>query len=150
MPKNVRSAPAGIALLLAASVNAAAADVVVFKTKTCGCCAKSVEHLRTSKFKVTVNEVTSTAEYRKQYGVPAKLQSCHTAVVDGYTIEGHVPAADMQRMLKEKPKAKGIAVPGMPAGSPGMESDRREAYTVFQFDDKGALSSFQQHPGDNR
>lgn len=137
-------------LWLAATVHASAADITVYKTKTCGCCGKWVEHLRTNGFKVTVNEVPTMAEYQQRYGVPAKLRSCHTAVVDGYTIEGHVPAADIQRLLKEKPKAKGIAVPGMPAGSPGMETDHRDAYTVVQFDEAGQLSTFQTYPGDKR
>ena len=90
------------------------------------------------------------SEYQQRYGVPAKLRSCHTAIVEGYTVEGHVPAADIQRLIKEKPKAKGIAVPGMPAGSPGMESDRRDAYSVLQFDEAGQVSTFQKYPGDNR
>src|SRR5262245_9592982 len=86
---------------------AAPYQVNVYKTPTCGCCGKWVEHLKANGFAATVKDVQSTAEYRRQYGVPEQLQSCHTAVVDGYTIEGHVPAADIQRLLKEKPKAKG-------------------------------------------
>ncbi len=140
----------GIALLLATSLTAAPAEITVFKTKTCGCCGKWIEHLRANGFKLTVNEVPSTAEYRQRYGVPEKLKSCHTAVVNGYTIEGHVPAADIHRLLKEKTKAKGLAVPGMPAGSPGMEGARSDAYTVVLFDEAGELSSFQKYPGDTR
>jgi len=150
MQRKSWSSQIGFALLLATSLNAAAADITVFKTKTCGCCAKWNEHLRSNGFKLTVNEVPSTAEYRQRYGVPEKLQSCHTAVVEGYTIEGHVPAADILRLLKEKPKAKGLAVPGMPAGSPGMEGARRDAYTVVRFDEGGQLSSYQKYPGDIR
>ena len=150
MQRKSWSSQIGVALLLATSLNAAAADITVFKTKTCGCCAKWNEHLRSNGFKLTVNEVPSTAEYRQRYGVPEKLQSCHTAVVEGYTIEGHVPAADILRLLKEKPKAKGLAVPGMPAGSPGMEGARRDAYTVVRFDEGGQLSSYQKYPGDIR
>jgi len=150
MQRKSWSSQIGFALLLATSLNAAAADITVFKTKTCGCCAKWNDHLRSNGFKLTVNEVPSTAEYRQRYGVPEKLQSCHTAVVEGYTIEGHVPAADILRLLKEKPKAKGLAVPGMPAGSPGMEGARRDAYTVVRFDEGGQLSSYQKYPGDTR
>jgi hypothetical protein len=82
--------------------------------------------------------------------VPEKLQSCHTAVVNGYSIEGHVPAADIQRLLKEKPKAKGLAVPGMPAGSPGMEGSRHDAYSVVSFDGAGILSVYQKYPAVGR
>ncbi|MBN9657125.1 MAG: DUF411 domain-containing protein [Acidobacteria bacterium] len=138
----------GIAFLLSisAGMSAAPPTMTVFKTKTCGCCGKWVEHMRASGFKVIVNEVASTGEYRQKYGVPEKLQSCHTAVVDGYTIEGHVPATEIQRLLKEKPKAKGLAVPGMPAGSPGMEGSRQDAYSVVRFDEGGMLSVYQKYP----
>ncbi|MEP6535625.1 MAG: DUF411 domain-containing protein [Bryobacteraceae bacterium] len=135
-----------LALLLSAGLQAAEPEITVFKTKTCGCCGKWVEHVRASGFKVTVKEVASTAEYQKQYGVPERLQSCHTAIVGGYTIEGHVPAADIQRLLKERPKAKGLAVPGMPAGSPGMEGARSDAYSVVQFDAAGAASVYRTYP----
>ena len=139
-----------IALLLATSVNAAPSGMTVFKTKTCGCCGKWIDHLRSNGFTVTVKEVPSTAEYRQRYGVPEKLQSCHTAIVDGYTIEGHVPAVEIQRLLKERPKAKGLAVPGMPAGSPGMEGARRDAYAVVLFGEGGELFSYQKYPGESR
>ncbi|MEO8127991.1 MAG: DUF411 domain-containing protein [Bryobacteraceae bacterium] len=135
-----------LALLLSAGLQAAEPEITVFKTKTCGCCGKWVEHVRASGFKVTVKEVASTAEYQKQYGVPERLQSCHTAIVGGYTIEGHVPAADIQRLLKERPKAKGLAVPGMPAGSPGMEGARSDAYSVVKFDAAGAASVYRKYP----
>lgn len=92
--------------------------VTVYKTKTCGCCKKWVKHMEDAGFKVTVNEVDSTADAQHANGVPDALRSCHTAVVNGYTLEGHVPASDVQRLLATKPKAKGLAVPGMPAGSP--------------------------------
>lgn len=138
----------GIALLLsvAAGMSAAPPTLTVYKTKTCGCCGKWVEHMRANGFKVIVNDVESTGEYRRKYGVPEKLQSCHTAVVNGYSIEGHVPAAEIQRLLKEHPKAKGLAVPGMPAGSPGMEGNRQEAYSVVRFDEGGMLSVYQKYP----
>ena len=144
----MKSAKFGVAFLLSitAAISATPPTLTVFKTKTCGCCGKWVEHLRASGFKVIVNEVASTGEYREKYGVPEKLQSCHTAVVEGYTIEGHVPAADIQRLLKEKPKAKGLAVAGMPAGSPGMEGPREDAYSVVKFDEDGMLSVYQKYP----
>ena len=130
-----------ISLLWCAS--AFAADVVVFKTPTCGCCGKWVEHMRASGFNVEVKEVPSTAEYRAKYGVPEKYRSCHTAIVDGYALEGHVPAADVQRLIKSHSKAKGLVVPGMPIGSPGMEQGpRRQAYSVLLFDANGDVSEF--------
>src|SRR5438094_6239621 len=92
-----------IALTVSAPLSAAAPKVNVFKTRTCGCCAKWVEHLKANGFDVNVQEVPSTAEYRQKYGVPDKLQSCHTAMVAGYAIEGHVPAADIHRLLKAGP-----------------------------------------------
>ena len=79
---------------------------------------------------------------RHKYGVPDSLASCHTAIVDGYTIEGHVPAADIQRLLKERPKAKGLAVPGMPVGSPGMEGARSQPYSVMMFDANGKAVAY--------
>src|SRR5688572_22528129 len=108
---------------------AAPPSMVVYKTPTCGCCSKWVDHVKAAGFNVTVHDVQSTAEYRRKYGVPDQLQSCHTGVVNGYAIEGHVPVADIQTLLKKRPKAKGLAVPGMPIGSPGMEQGpRRQAY----------------------
>src|SRR5437868_12821321 len=125
------------ALLVSFQLGAAAPQVSVFKTATCGCCSKWVEHLKANGFAVAVTDVPSTAEYRKKYGVPDALQSCHTAIVNGYSIEGHVPAADIQRLLKSGAKAKGLAVPGMPAGSPGMEGPRRDPFNVMLFDGQG-------------
>jgi hypothetical protein len=138
-----------ISLVLCLQLHGAAPQPVsVYKTPTCGCCGKWVEHLKANGFAPTVKDVQSTAEYRKQYGVPKQLQSCHTAVVGGYTIEGHVPATDIQRLLKHKPKAKGLAVPGMPLGSPGMEGARRDPYSVLLFDSDGRISVYKKYPGD--
>src|SRR5438270_5066107 len=114
-------------LLASTPLSAAGQKIDVFKTATCGCCGKWVEHLKTNGFDVTVQDVPSTAEYRQKYGVPERLASCHTAVVNGYAIEGHVPASDIKRLLKDAPKAQGLAAPGMPAGSPGMEGARSDA-----------------------
>jgi len=133
-------------LLALLPLNAADPKIDVFKTATCGCCAKWVEHLKANGFEVKVHEVPSTAEYRQKYGVPDKLQSCHTAVVNGYAIEGHVPAREIHRLLKTAPHAKGLAVPGMPAGSPGMEGARSDAYAVVLFDERGGTSVYQKYP----
>jgi len=124
----------------------AATSIEVFKTQTCGCCAKWVEHLKANGFTPNVKDVASTAEYQRKFGVPDGLRSCHTAVVGGYTIEGHVPAADILRLLKERSKAKGLAVPGMPIGSPGMEQgSRRDPYSVIMFDSNGKSVEFQKY-----
>ena len=122
--------------------------VSVVKTPTCGCCSKWVDHLKANGFTTTVKDVRSTAEFRREAGVPDNLQSCHTAIVEGYAIEGHVPAADIRRLLKTRPKAKGLAVPGMPLGSPGMEANRRDAYSVLLFQTDGRVSVFTKYPGD--
>jgi len=105
-----------------------------------------VEHLRANGFAVKVQEVNDTAGYERQYRVPRTMESCHTAVVNGYTIEGHVPAADIKRLLNERPKAVGLAVPGMPVGSPGMEAAHSEAFSVFVFDEGGHTSVYAQYP----
>lgn len=127
-------------------LKAAGVQVQVYKTPTCSCCGKWVQHLRDNGFQVSVQEVADTTPYRRKYGVPETLMSCHTGVVEGYGIEGHVPASDIQRLLRERPKAKGLAVPGMPVGSPGMESARSEAYSVMLFDSEGRSSVYQRYP----
>ena len=126
--------------------SAAGPTINVFKTATCGCCGKWVEHLRANGFDVKVETVQATAEYRHKYGVPDRLQSCHTAVVAGYAIEGHVPAREILRLLESGAKAKGLAVPGMPLGSPGMEGSRSDAYDVVLFDADGRTSVYQSYP----
>jgi len=138
-----------LALGLLAFTNLYGADpeITIYKTRTCGCCSKWVDHLKANAFTPIVKEVPSTAEYRKQYGVPDQLASCHTARVGDYTIEGHVPAGDIQRLLKSRPKAQGLAVPAMPMGSPGMEGPRRDTYSVLLFDADGKTSEFQKYPG---
>jgi hypothetical protein len=95
--------------------------VTVWKTPTCGCCKDWVIHLRKEGFNIVTNDVPDTAPIRQKLGLPAKYGSCHTAQVGGYVLEGHVPAREVKRLLREKPVAIGLAVPGMPVGSPGME-----------------------------
>ena len=141
--KTLCAIPAATAVRLMA----AAPKIRVFKTPTCGCCANWVQHLKGNGFDVAVKEVPDTGEYRRQYGVPEKLMSCHTGVVEGYALEGHVPAAEIQRLLKERPKAKGLAVPGMPMGSPGMEGSMSQAYSVILFDSEGHTSVYKSYPG---
>lgn len=119
--------------------------VQVWKDPQCGCCQEWVEHLRAHGFAVEVHDVGNTAA-RKRLGMPEKLGSCHTATVGAYVIEGHVPAADIQRLLKQRPAALGLAVPGMPIGSPGMDGPvyqgRRDAYQVLLVQRDGSTSVF--------
>src|SRR5262245_24255273 len=138
-----------LATLLSAALPLSAAGIKmqVFKTPTCGCCAKWVEHLKANGFDVTVENVPNTAPYRAKYGVPERLTSCHTGVVNGYAVEGHVPAREILRLVKSEAKAKGLAVPGMPMGSPGMEvGDKVDAYSVLLFGAYGNTSVYQNYP----
>ena len=122
-----------------------AEDIAVYKTPWCGCCDTWVDHLRENGFSVSVTDMDDLTPIKRQQGVPAALQSCHTAVVDRYAIEGHVPASDIERLLVERPDADGLAVPGMPIGSPGMEQgDRRDPYAVILFS-KDGQSVFSRH-----
>lgn len=121
-------------------------SVDVFKSATCGCCAKWVDHMRAAGFTMHVSDLPE-AELRKikaRYGVPASAHSCHTARVGSFTIEGHVPAAEVKRLLKEKLEVVGLAVPGMPLGSPGMEVSgvRAQPYEVLTFDKQGTTKVY--------
>jgi Cu/Ag efflux protein CusF len=132
---------------------AQATTVQVWKDPNCGCCQQWVEHLQASGFKVEVRDVGNTAA-RKRLGMPDNLGSCHTASVGGYVIEGHVPASDIHRLLKERPAALGLSVPGMPIGSPGMDGPeykgRKDAYDVLLVQKNGTVKSFQRYPGQSR
>lgn len=113
-------------------VLAATPVIDVYKSATCGCCEAWVKHLRDGGFTVRAHDVPEPGAYRAKFGVPDALGSCHTGIVDGYALEGHVPVTDIKRLLAEKPKARGLAVPGMPLGSPGMEvPGRSDAYDVL-------------------
>ena len=107
-------------------------QIAVWKTPSCGCCHEWVAHLRKSGFEVVTHDVEDTAPIRQKFGLNARFGSCHTARLGSYVVEGHVPAQEMRRLLREQPKALGLAVPGMPMGSPGMEmGDTRDAYDVL-------------------
>ena len=134
------------AALVAARATAATMVVDVYKSPTCGCCGKWVEHLRTNGFAVTVNEIDNVDAFRTRAGVPAALASCHTARVDGYVVEGHVPAADIRKLLAERPKALGLAVPGMPMGAPGMDAPHASGYEVLLFQADGATRVYHAYP----
>ena len=123
---------------------AAEGVVTVYKTPTCGCCAKWVDHLKEHGFTVEVVDQPDVSPVKREHSVPQAFASCHTALVDGYAIEGHVPADVIARLLRERPKVAGIAVPGMPIGSPGMEVPGRapDRYDVLTFDKQGKTAVY--------
>lgn len=140
-----------VAVAAASITPAFAADklplVQVYKSPTCGCCGAWVEHMRAAGFTVNVTEVDDTTATRKRYGFPDRFGSCHTAIVGGYVVEGHVPAAEVKRLLAVKPAALGISVPGMPVGSPGMEvGHRQDPYDVYLIDKSGREIVFAHYP----
>tara|TARA_R110000772_G_scaffold73216_1_gene159466 strand:+ start:99760 stop:100218 length:459 start_codon:yes stop_codon:yes gene_type:complete len=146
--KVMRAASAALAvLMLLLPAMAAAAEVTVYKSPYCGCCGAWVDHMKASGHTVKTIEMEDLTGIKKMTGVGDHLQSCHTAVVDDYVIEGHVPAADVARLLTEKPKARGLAVPGMPVGSPGMEGPNPEAYDVLLFQSDGSTAIYARHQG---
>jgi hypothetical protein len=116
--------------------------IEIWKTPTCGCCKLWVDHMRAAGFRPTVHDLDDVSPIKRKHGVPSSLESCHTAVVGGYIIEGHVPADVVQQALKAKPKIAGLAVPGMPMGSPGMEGSRKDPYNVVAFEQNGRTSVF--------
>lgn len=128
-----------------AAVAAAGPQLTMTRTPTCGCCGKWAEHLEAHGFQVAVRNVSDVRPFKREKGVPAALSACHTAEVDGYVVEGHVPASDIRRLLEERPAVAGIAVPGMPEGSPGMEGPEPERYSVYAFDRDGGVTLFATH-----
>lgn len=118
-------------------------EIVVYRSPTCGCCSKWLKHLENNGFIVKDKVTEDMAAIKEKYGVPNNMASCHTAIVDKYVIEGHVPAADIQSLLKTKPQVVGISVPAMPAGTPGMEmGGRKDPFKVIAFDKEGQLQIF--------
>ncbi len=130
-------------LALAASSDA---DFVVYKSPTCGCCNGWIDHLREAGYTVEAVDIPGYQDLqdrKRAEGVPGDLGSCHTATIEGYTIEGHVPAESIERLLRERPDIKGLAVPGMPIGSPGMPGPNPQAYDVIAFTGDGERSVFE-------
>ncbi len=139
-------------LVLAAALSLAApaawadnAKVVVYKSPTCGCCTKWIDHLEENGIDVESQDVRDVSPIKRANGVPPRMTACHTALAGGYFIEGHVPAEDVKRLLKERPEIAGLTVPGMPIGSPGMEGPHPERYRVFAVGRDGKLSTFATH-----
>ena len=119
--------------------------VHVYKSPTCGCCSKWVSHLEANGFKVEATDVDDLALVKRSFDIPGAVATCHTAIVGDYLVEGHVPAEDIIQLLKQKPAIKGIAVPGMPIGSPGMEGSNPQAYDVVSFNANGETEIFSSH-----
>lgn len=122
-----------------------AQEMTVYKDPNCGCCSAWVEHLQAHGFSVTVQERSDLSTIKMQQGVQPAYASCHTAVIEGYTVEGHVPAEDIRRLLRERPAVRGLSVPGMPMGSPGMEGAYSEPYDVLSFDAEGKTAVYAHH-----
>lgn len=125
------------ALMTTSTPSFAGEEVTVYKSPTCGCCTKWIEHMRKNGFKVKAYDVKDVMPIKRKSGVRPEQASCHTALVGGYVVEGHVPAKDVKRMLKEKPKIKGLTVPGMVVGSPGMEGPSKHPYKVLTITESG-------------
>jgi hypothetical protein len=123
--------------------------ITVYKSSTCGCCAKWVDHLRAAGFTPAVHDVEDMDGIKDQMGVPKAVRSCHTALLGPYMVEGHVPAGDLDRLMAQRPKVAGLAVPGMPGGTPGMAEPGAppEPYEVLAFTLDGKTSLFARHPG---
>lgn len=139
---------AGLVLGVVAPLAIAGPLVEAYKSPTCGCCTKWIDHMKSAGFEVRVHDdPQQLTAYRERLGVPAQLASCHIARIEGYYIEGHVPAADVQRLISTRPKGVGLAVAGMPMGSPGMERNGQlEAYDVLLVDADGSTTVFARYP----
>ncbi len=144
MRKTLFTSLAVVAMFVGTAAHAA--TMTVYKSPACGCCAKWVEHVEKHGFAVTTVPTADMMAVKKKAGVPDELASCHTTIVGGYVVEGHVPAADIKRLLAQKPRAKGIAVAGMPMGAPGMEHDgHRVPYATMLIGTSGKASVFARH-----
>ncbi|MDH3205622.1 MAG: DUF411 domain-containing protein [Gemmatimonadota bacterium] len=130
------------AVLASAAVDQSLPTVVVYKTETCGCCNGWIEHLRAAGFEVDARNVRDLMTVKLDAGVPGPLVTCHTALIDGYVVEGHVPVDQIKRLLADRPDVAGIGVAGMPTGSPGMEGLNAQPYQVMAFDHAGETSVY--------
>ena len=133
-----------------AAASEAPLTVKVYKSPTCGCCNAWIDHLKAQGFTVKAENRRDMERIKAENGIPTELRSCHTGFVGGYFVEGHVPAADLKRLLKEKPHVAGLSVPGMPIGSPGMEGPNPEPYAVFAVEHGGGTRIWASHPAARR
>lgn len=147
MKKSMRMFSGLLALFIAttSAIAGELAEIEVWKNPNCGCCVKWIDHLRQNGFDVIAHNVSSVDPVRARLGIPDRYASCHTAKVAGYVIEGHVPAADVKRLIEQRPMAKGLAVPGMPVGSPGMEGPYSEPYQTLLIGPAGKAKVFAEH-----
>lgn len=145
LPPAARAVAATVLLAASLAAQAAGPLVEVFKSPYCGCCGKWAEHMRAAGFTIKLTETRDVTAQRERLGMPPGVASCHTATVAGYVLEGHVPAADVRRLLKEKPKARGLAVPAMPMGSPGMEGGQAVPYETLLVKADGSTATFAKH-----
>jgi hypothetical protein len=146
--KNLASLLSLLVVSLAQASWAAPATPVidVYKSPTCGCCNKWIDHLKANGLTVRSHDTDNVAQHKVRLGVPSAYGSCHTAEIGGYLVEGHVPAGDIKRLLKEKPSARGLVVPAMPVGSPGMEaSGQKDPYKVFLVNRNGSVRTYAQY-----
>lgn len=130
------------------AASAKTTELTIWKSPTCGCCRKWATHMKQAGFSVTINDVgqTELEATKDRFAVPANLRSCHTAMIGGYVVEGHVPASDVRLLLSHAPRIAGLAVPGMPIGSPGMEmGEEIEPYASYAFDHNGDIQVFARH-----
>ncbi|AUB35864.1 Protein of unknown function DUF411 [Nostoc flagelliforme CCNUN1] len=124
-----------------------ALNATVYHSPDCNCCGGWIDHLKAQGFQITDFFTPDIETVKQKYNVPDNLSSCHTAIVNGYVIEGHVPADDIKRLLQEKPNVAGLSVPQMPVGTPGMEmGDRKDPFSVLSFDSKGSVAVFNEYP----
>ena len=145
----IASALSAVVMTVPAIAAAAPVTAEVWKAPTCGCCKDWIRHLEANGFKVKINDGGNTAT-RSRLGIPIRFGSCHTALIEGYAIEGHVPAREIRRLLSERLNAVGLAVPGMPIGSPGMDGPeygaRKDPYDVLLIRRDGSTTSYQSYP----
>lgn len=147
MKMRFRTIASSVLLAVPAFASAAMPVIDVYKTETCGCCEAWTDHLKTNGFSVKIHNVANPSDYRQKFGMPDKLGSCHTAKIGAYVIEGHVPASDIKRLVKSGAKARGLAVPAMPLGSPGMEAGRSDPYDVFLVQPDGRTTVYKHYSG---
>jgi hypothetical protein len=135
----------GAGVSACSDASASETEMTVYATPTCGCCGAWIEHMRENGFAVEVVYRDDLSSVRAEHKLPRELTSCHLGVVDGFAVEGHVPAQVVRRLLRERPEVLGIAAPGMPAGSPGMElpDGSRTSYEVFTYDETGPVGVFE-------
>lgn len=144
---NFRTIATAVLLAAPALASAAMPAIEVFKSESCGCCEAWTKHLKEHGFAVKINNVANPSDYRQKLGIPTALGSCHTAKVAGYAIEGHVPASEIKRLVASRVKARGLAVPAMPLGSPGMEAARSDPYDVLLVAPDGRATVYKHYNG---